>query len=176
VAAIDHTGAVPTGTAVPAASQKVGVDMTIIFQATRVGVAAIDYSNSLCKIHVNNWIEVNHLYFSEFTAGGSCCQPINDTLSVEFTVDHEMMAAGGWSLAITSCSPSAPGDITPPNPTAGVTFTAGGRGADGTIVENTTAWTNCSYTASLETRPGLTTGLADRTAIDNLLTFCICGH
>jgi hypothetical protein len=28
----------------------------------------------------------------------------------------------------------------------------------------------------LSTRPGLTTGLIDRTAEENLLTFCICGH
>jgi hypothetical protein len=176
VNAVDNTGHAPVGTPVAAANQKVGVDMSIIFQATRVSVSTVDYSNSLCKIHVNNWSEVNHLYFSEFTSGGSCCQPINDSLSVEFTFDHETMGAGDWSLWITSCSPSAPGNITPPDPTAGVTFTAGGRGADGTIVENTTSWTNCSYTASLITRPGLTTGLADRTAIDNTLTFCICGH
>ena len=82
--------------------------MTIIFQATRISVGTIDYSNSLCKIHVNNWSEVNHLYFAEFTSGGSCCQPINDSLSVEFTLDHETMGAGEWSLWITSCSPSAP--------------------------------------------------------------------
>ena len=174
--AIGHPGGAPAGTAVSAANQRTGTDMAIIFQATRVGVSTIDYSNSLCKIHVNNWSEVNNLWFVEFTSGGGCCQPINDTLSVEFTVDHETLAAGGWSLAITSCSPSAPGDITPPDPTPGVTFTPGGRGANGTIVENTTSWTNCSYTGSLTTRPGLTTGLADRTAIDNLLTFCICGH
>jgi len=173
---IDHPGGAPAGTAVSPAGQKVGSDLAIIFQATRVGVGTIDYSNSLCKIHVNNWSEVNNLWFLEFNAGAGCCQPINDTLSVEFTLDHEMMASGGWSLAITSCSPSAPNDITPPNPTAGVTFTAGGRGANGTIVENTTAWTNCSYTGSLATRPGLTTGLADRQGIDNTLTFCICGH
>lgn len=176
VNAVDNSGNAPVGTPVPAANQRVGVDMTIIFQATRVSVSTVDYSNSLCKIHVNNWSEVNHLYFAEFTSGGSCCQPINDTLSVEFTLDHETMGAGAWSLWITSCSPSAPGNITPPDPTAGVTFTAGGRGADGTIIENTTCWTNCSYTASLITRPALTTGLADRTAIDNTLTFCICGH
>lgn len=173
---IDTPGGAPAGTAVTPAGQKVGVDLTIIFQATRVGVATVDFSNSLCKIHVNNWSEVNNLWFLEFTAGAGCCQPINDTLSVQFTLDHETMGAGGWELAITSCSPSAPGDITPPNPTAGVTFTASGRGASGTIVEDTTNWTNCSYTASLITRPALTTGLADRTGIDNTLTFCICGH
>lgn len=174
--AIDNTGQAPVGAPVPAANQMVGVDMTIIFQATRVSVSTIDYSNSLCKIHVNNWSEVNHLWFAEFTSGAGCCQPINDTLTVEFTVDHEMLAEGDWALEITSCALPSTLVITPPNPTPGVTFTPGGRGADGDIVENTTTWSNCSYTVHLETRPALTTGLADRTAIDNQLTFCICGH
>jgi hypothetical protein len=150
--------------------------MAIIFQATRVMVSTIDYSNSLCEIRINNWSEVNNLWFHEFTVGGGCCQPIDTTLSVEFTVDHEEMDSGAWGLSILSCSGSAPGNITPPNPTAGVTFTAGGRGASGTIVENTTSWTNCSYQAWLTTRPGLTTGLADDQGHSNLLTFCICGH
>jgi hypothetical protein len=128
----------------------------------------------LCKIHVNNWSEVNNLWFLQFATG--CCTPINDSLSVQFTVDHEEMDSGAWSLAITSCSPSAPGVITPPDPTTGVTFTADGRGASGTVPEDTTMWSNCSYTASLSTRPGLTTGLYDYQGNDNLLTFCICGH
>ncbi len=174
--AFDNTGQAPVGAPVPAGSQKVGVDMAILFQATRVAAApSVDYSNSLCKIHVNNWTEVNHLWFHEFTAGAGCCQPIDNTLTVQFVTDHEMLH-NNWSLAITSCSASAPGDITPPNPTPGVTFTAGDRGASGSVVENTTSWTNCSYTAHLSTRPALTTGLADRTGADNTLTFCICGH
>jgi hypothetical protein len=174
--AFDNTGEAPVGAPVPAGSQKVGVDMAIIFQATRVSAApSVDFSNSLCKIHVNNWTEVNHLWFHEFTAGAGCCQPIDTTLTVQFVTDHEMLH-NNWSLAITSCSPSAPGNITPPNPTPGVTFTAGDRGASGSIVENTTSWQNCSYTAHLSTRPALTTGLADRTGADNTLTFCICGH
>jgi hypothetical protein len=136
--------------------------------------ATADYSNSLNKIHVNNWGEVNELNFAEFGAG--CCTPIDATLSVEFTVDHEEMDSGAWSLGIASCSVSAPGNITPTNPTAGVTFTAGGRGASGTIVEDTSAWCNCSYTTTLTTRPGLTTGLTDRTPNYPSLTFAICDH
>jgi hypothetical protein len=148
----------------------------IIFQATRVGVASIDYSNSLCKIHINNWNEVNNLWFQEFGVG-DCCNPIDATLNVEFTVDHEEMDAGDWSLSITSCSLSAPGDITPTVSSAGPPpVTVSPRGGFGTIVENTSTWDSCSYVVSLATRPGLTTGLYDRTAADNQLTFCICGH
>jgi hypothetical protein len=174
--AIDNTGQAPVGVPVPVANQQVGVDMAIIFQATRVSAApGVDYSNSLCKIHVNNWTEVNHLWFHEFTAGAGCCQPIDTTLTVQFVTDHEMLH-NNWGLAITSCSGSAPGNIPVPNPTPGVTFTAGDRGAAGSKVENTASWTNCSYTAHLSTQPALTTGLADRSGIDNTLTFCICGH
>lgn len=169
-------GGAPAGTPVPPANQGVGTDLTIIFQATRQGVSTVDYSNSLCKIHVNNWPDVNNLWFVEFGVGG-CCNPIDATLSVEFTVDHEMMYSGAWSLEITSCSASAPGVITPTVSSPGPPpVTVSSRGGWGTIVENTSGWTNCSYMVSLVTRPGLTTGLWDWPGEDNPLTFCICGH
>lgn len=175
------TPGVPAGTPVPTLNQNNGVTAAIIFQATRVstiaavnGGAAPDYTNQIDTIRINNWNEVNELNFLEFAAG--CCTPIDKTLSVEFTVDHEEMGAGTWSLEIDSCGGSAPGVITPPNPTAGVTFTAGGRGAAGTIVEDTSKWVNCSYQVWLKTTPGLTNGLTDRSEEDNLLTFAICGH
>jgi hypothetical protein len=238
------------GSPVPAANQAVGTDFTIIFQASRVGVTApVDYSNSLCKIHINNWALVNNLWLVEFGVS-SCCNPIDSTLSVEFTVDHEEMDAGAWSLFITSCSASAPGCISsvtslaydinavktsfevargnlPSSPfnalaSTGETMTVNAvaptvypgpitvgtdtwtvtrgaappvtpaeatlsfqslpganvtpRGGWGTIVENTTTWTNCSYAVWLYARPGLTTGLQDFDPGPNLLTFCICGH
>jgi hypothetical protein len=170
---------VPAGTAVPAPAQRAGKDFSIIFQATRVTTlppgSIPDFSNSLSKIHINNWTEVNELNFAEFVSG--CCTPIDATLSVQFTVDHEEMNSGAWSLGITSCSPSAPGNITPTASSLGpppVAVTA--RGGSGTIVENTSAWTSCSYTLTLTTRPGLTTGIVDRTTINNSLTFAICGH
>ncbi len=167
---------VPAGTAVPAGQQRAGTDLSITFQATRVTTmppgTTPDYSNALAKIHVNNWTEVNERDFAEFVTG--CCTPIDATLTVQFTVDHEEMDAGDWSLDISSCSPSAPGDITPAVSGPGVTLSA--RGGSGTIVEDTSTWTNCSYTMTLSTRPGLTTGLVDRGVWSNPLTFAICGH
>jgi hypothetical protein len=169
------------GTAVPVTSQRAGTDLSITFEATRVTVfppgTTVDYSNALHKIHINNWTEVNKLNFAEFVTG--CCTPIDATLSVQFTVDHEEMDSGEWSLVISSCSTSAPGKIAPPPPPAPPppsTETVSGRGGSGTIVENTSAWFNCSYTVTLTTRPGLTTGLVNRSAIPNSLTFAICGH
>jgi hypothetical protein len=168
---------VPAGIAVPPGNQRAGKDLSIIFEATRVNTfppgTTADFSNSLPKIHINNWSEVNELGLVEFGTGG-CCTPINASLSVQFTVDHEEMDSGAWSLGISSCSPSAPGDITPTVSGPGVTVSA--RGGSGTIVENTSSWSPCSYTVTLTTRPGLTTGLVDRSASPNSLTFCICGH
>ena len=173
-------GGAPAGTAV--AVQQSGTDLTIIFQASRVGVSPSDYSNALCKIHVNNWAEVNNLWLVEFGIGG-CCNPIDETLSVEFTVDHEMMYSGGWTLEITSesggttCSPSAPGVITPTVSSPGPPpVTVSPRGGFGTIVENTTSWINCSYQVLQTARAGLTSGLADNDPGPLQLTFCICGH
>lgn len=167
---------VAAGSPVPAAAQRMGTDLSITFQATRTTTmppgTTPDYTNALDKIHINNWTEVNELDFAEFVTG--CCTPIDKTLSVQFTVDHEEMSAGGWSLGISSCSPSAPGDITPTVSGPGVTVTD--RGGDGTIVEDTSTWSNCSYTATLSTRPGQTTGLVDRGVWNNSLTFAICGH
>ena len=137
----DPAPGVPAGTAVPVAAQRAGKDLAIIFQATRVTTlppgTTPDFTNGLDKIHINNWTEVNELNFVEFVTG--CCTPIDDTLSVQFTVDHEEMDAGDWSLGISSCSPSAPRDITPAASGPGVTVTA--RGGSGTIVLNTSTWT-----------------------------------
>jgi hypothetical protein len=63
----------------------------------RTIVPTVDFSNALAKIHINNWNEVNELWFVEYSGG--YCTPIDRTLGVEFTVDHEEMDSGAWSLA-----------------------------------------------------------------------------
>jgi hypothetical protein len=170
-------GGAPAGSAVTGAGQGAGTDLAIVFQATRVLVGSVDYSNSLCKIHINNWVEVNNLWIQEFNGPATCCTPIDASLTVQFTVDHEEMDSGGWSLSITSCSGSAPGDVTPSMPSGPPhPVTLSSRGGFGEVFENTSGWINCSYVVSLVTRPGLTTGLFDRPGEDNQKTFCICGH
>jgi hypothetical protein len=96
--------------------QRTGTDLSITFEATRVTTlppgTTPDYSNALSKIHINNWTEVNELNFAEFVTG--CCTPIDAKVSVQFTVDHEEMNSGGWSLGISSCGLPPQGDnITP---------------------------------------------------------------
>ena len=114
-----------------------GTDLSITFEGTRVAVSTVDYTNTLAKIHINNWIEVNNLWIKEFDGASGCCTPITNTASVQFTADHEEMAAGGWSVSIPNvgCSPSAPGNITPTASGPGVTVTS--RGGWGTVVEST---------------------------------------
>ena len=94
--------------------------MSITFEATRVTTfppgATADYNQAPVTILVNNYTEVNELNFVEFGGKLGCCTPIDATLSVQYTVDHADMDAGAWSVSITSCSPSAPGDITPSSP------------------------------------------------------------
>jgi hypothetical protein len=157
---------------IPPASQKGGKDISITFEATRVTAATTDFSNALSRIHINNWVELIEMNFAEFVTG--CCTPIDKTLSVQFTVDHEEMDFGSWGLSITSCSPSAPGNITPGASGPGVTVSA--RGGSGTIVENTSSWSNCSYTVTIDARAGLTTGLRDNEGAGFPRTFAICGH
>ena len=182
------TPGVLAGNAVPAANQNNGVSAAIIFQATRVstiaavnGGAAPDYTNQLDTIRINNWDEVNLLDFAEFATG--CCTPIDASLTVLLTVDHEEMGAGTWSLGISSCAlPPSGFDLTPPNPPAPlppgdtVVFTAGRRGASGSVRLDTSTWCNCSYSVTLTTRPGLTDGLNDRSNNPFTKTFAICNH
>jgi hypothetical protein len=163
------------GDDVPALSKRAGADLKMVFEATRVSNPPADppdYSQTLSKIRINNWLEVDLLNFKEFATG--CCTPIDKTLSVQFTVDHEEMDAGSWSLVITSCALAMPMDITPAPGDPGVTL--GPRGGFGTIVEDTTKWANCSYTVTLNTTPALTDGHNDRPTLSNPLTFAICSH
>ena len=167
-------GAVP----IPSVAQLNGANVTLTFEATRTTMAVSpDYVQSPVLIRVNNAVELNQLTFEQFLTGPlGCCTPINNELSVLFSVDHEEIGAGDWSLAITSCptNSSAPGDITPAASGALVTLTS--RGGSGTILEDTSTWNLCSYTATLSTTPQLTDGVNNRSAWQDSVTFCICGH
>ncbi len=157
---------VPAGTAVPAPNQKNGVDAAIIFEATRVGLppGPPDFTNTLAKIHINNWDEVSLLNLLQFhTGGGTPCSPLSTDLDIEYTTDHELMAAWGISI-VTAASPPL---VIPPLPSG-----VGPRGAAGTHHENIAAWPSCSYTVKLDTRRSLTDGLNDDPDKTNSLTFC----
>lgn len=161
------------GDPVPAAARKNGVDAAIIFQATRVstigavnGGAAPDYTNQLAKARINNWNEVRLLNLLQFhSGGGNACSPLTTDLDIEYTTDHELLAA--WSIDLTTAagvSLTAP----PSGPTA-----AAPRGDAGTHHEDISAWPTCSYAVQLHTRRRLTDGLNDDPSKTSQVTFCI---
>jgi hypothetical protein len=160
---------VAAGTAVPAGNQKNGVDIAIIFQATRVstiGMAPPDYSNQLAKIHINNWGEVNLLNLLQFVVPGATpCSPLSNDLDIQYTVDHELIA--GWSMNVVTASGMAL-TAPPSGPTA-----AHPRGDAGTYHENISAWPTCSYAIRLNTIRRLTDGLNDDPGTFSEKTFCI---
>ena len=114
-----HVG-IPGGDATPAGltasnpvtalQRKNGVDVAIIFQATRVstiaavnGGAAPDYTNQLSKCRINNWGEVRLLDLLQFhSGGGNACSPLSNDLDIEYTVDHELLA--DWHLELVTAS------------------------------------------------------------------------
>jgi hypothetical protein len=170
-------GAIP----VPPASQLNGANVTLTFEATRVSVPSPpDYTQSPVMIRVNNNIELAQLTLKQFMGALGCCTPITSELTVLFSVDHEEIGSGDWSLSILSqaggmtCSPSAPGNITPTVSIPGVVSITG-RGGSGSIVENTSGWVACSYQVWLYTTPRLTDGINNHTQDQTLVTFCICG-
>jgi len=170
----DPAPGVPAGTAVPGGSQKSGRDFKIIFEATRVGVAGPDFTNSLPKARINNWTQVQLLELLQFhTHGGTPCSPLTTDLDIEYTVDHDLMAA--WSVNVTSAASFPhnpfPSDALASDP-APSTMTKSPRGGFGTHHEDITAWPSCSYTVHLFTRRRLTTGIVDDGTSEVPKTFC----
>jgi hypothetical protein len=163
--------AIAAGTAVPVADQKHGRDIAIVFEATRVGVSAPtpDYSNTLARIHINNWSEVNRLNLLQFhTGGGNPCSPLSTDLDIEYTADHELMEA--WSITLITAATPAP---TPTLPSGAATRDSSSTNiAAGTHHENIASWPSCSYAIRLNTTRSLTTGLSDAGQDFTQLTFC----
>ena len=162
------------GSAVPGGSEKDGRSFTIIFEATRVGVAGPDFTNALPKARINNWTQVELLNLLQFhTHGGTPCSPLSTDLDIEYTVDHELIAA--WSVDVTSAASFShnplPSDALASDP-APSTMTKSPRGGFGTHHENITSWPSCSYVVHLYTRPRLTTGIVDAGTSELIKTFC----
>jgi hypothetical protein len=164
--------AVDAGAQVPAANLKNGVDLAIVFEATRVGgpTSPPDYTNTLGRIHVNNWREVALLDLLQFhSGGGTPCSPLSTDLDIEYTADHELMLS--WNIDISTAA-----TIPPPLalPISGTSTRAGGANSVfGTHHEDISDWPTCSYTVVLTMRRALTTGLVDDDASHVPKTFCI---
>lgn len=156
------------GNPVAGAQQKNGADLGIVFEATRVTgpTSPPDSTNSLAKIHINNWVEVNLLDIAEFhTGGGTACTGITSSLHVEYTTDHEQMQA--WDAVITSAALAAPITV------AGGPDAGHPRGDAASQSISTSGFKPCSYVVTLSTRAGLTTGLVDNLGRSQQKTFCV---
>lgn len=161
---------VAAGTQVAAANLRAGTDIAILFEATRVGgpVAPPDHANALPRIRINNWEEVRLLDLLQFhTGGGTPCSPLSTDLDIEYTADHELMAAWGLQISTAATIPA----LALPAGTAA--RAAGVNTAFGTHHEDISAWPTCSYTVILSTRRALTDGLNDDPTKQTTRTFCI---
>lgn len=164
-AALSPGGAPPAptaGNAVPPANQKVGLDVEIRFEAAPVLGPGATLSNSLERLHVNNWIEVAAFNLDQFSAPGATpCEGITNAVDLRYTMDHELVA--DWSLSLsTSASipggtPTLPGKGVPP--VAGQTVSA--RGGFGLAHLDTTAWPKCAYLVVFSRRLKMTDGETD---------------
>ncbi|HLK58481.1 MAG TPA: hypothetical protein VKU00_18070 [Chthonomonadaceae bacterium] len=149
-------------------SPKNGVALKIYFEAEPVGGptgGATTLGNNLDKILINNWPEVSELDLQQFS-GGNCCTPLDTTLDILYTADHELMLS--WGVSMSSCASSL--GWAPPALPGG----SGPRGGNGTASPNISGWPACSYRVDLSTTRAVTDGEADDPGETNELTFCIC--
>jgi hypothetical protein len=161
-------GAAPGNGAGNAVTQpKNGRRLRIVYEAeptTGPNGISLTLGNELQKLKVNNWLDVIELDLVEFISG-NCCSPINASLGIKYTADHEMMLS--WGVDITSCA-SSMGWTKPALPGG-----AGPRGGFGTSTHNTSLWPNCSYVVSLGTTRQLTDGEDEADGRSLQKTFCI---
>ena len=113
---------------------------------------------------MSNWPAVALLDLLQFHAGGGTpCSPLSTDLDIEYTTDHELMAA--WSIEQITAASVVPAPTFP----SGV----GPRGGAGSDHHDISSWPTCSYAIRLHTRRSLTTGLVDDSGTFVEKTFCI---
>ncbi len=159
---------VQAGTPVPLALQRQGALFRVIFEVAAVGGAILPaYSRALERLFVSNHGVVGRLGLAELGPTGVGCSPIDETVSVQVTVDHELLES--WSVGLSTAAPGLPALSLP----AGV----GPRGVADTFVMDSSTWPACSYLVTLTTRAALTDGINDAPAQSlAALTFCIDRH
>jgi hypothetical protein len=174
-AAIAPAGTLASGSAgdaVAPAGQLNGQFFRLIFQVARTdGTPLPSYGRTLARLHVSNHGEVRRLGIEELGASGVGCSPLNNSLTVKHTVDHELLDF--WSIDVSSAAfpPYPPAPPSPPFPNL-LSGTAP-RGGNGTTAIDISSWLPCSYTVSLTTRLALTDGLNDDSGRTSQITFCI---
>ena len=145
---------------------KNGIRLRIVYQAGPVSSSSsgpVAFTNELSKICINNWGEVSLLDLQEFSGGGTPCSKITNSINIQYTVDHELIAQ--WGIGITTDASPAP--VIPALP-SGTTP----RGAFGTQFVNVAGWPTCAYVVSLTTRRRLTDGEIDDSGRTIQRVFC----
>lgn len=163
---------VSAGAAVPPAQQLNGRFFRLIFEVARTdGTPLPAYGRTLARLHVSNHGEVRRLGIAELGVSGVGCSPLNNSLTVKHTVDHELLDL--WSLDVSSAA-FPPYPLVPPSPPfPNLLSGTVPRGGNGTTAIDISSWLPCSYTVSLTTRLALTDGLNDDTGRTSQITFCI---
>ncbi len=151
----------------PVVSPQSGKKIRIAFQAepvTGATGATPTLTNELQNLFIDNWSDVNLVDLAQFHgAGSTSCSGLSNALDIQYTTDHELMAA--WGLGI-STSASVPGGI-PALPSG-----AAPRGAAATFHVDISTWPACSYLVALSTRRKLTDGETDDPGHTTYKTFC----
>lgn len=137
---------------------KSGIDLRVVYEVGPVS-GGTAFTNELGKVRVNNWGEVNLLDLQEFGGGGTPCSRITDTITIQYTVDHELTAA--WDIGISGPA------MFPPLPSGNVP-----RGGYGIHPVDVSDWPSCAYIISLRTRRRLTDGENDDSARTVQRVFC----
>lgn len=161
-------GAAPgNGAGNPVAAPRNGALVRIAFQAEPVSGATAAtpvLTNELPRLHVNNWSDVNQLSLLQFSGPGNTpCSGVGSALDIQYTTDHELMAA--WSLDISTSATIPGGEPVLPSGTVP-------RGAAATHHLDISAWPKCSYLVALGTRRKLTDGETDDSGHTTHVTFC----
>ncbi len=135
--------------------------------------ATIETQTDVAVLLVNNWPEVGELGCLQFhSGGGNACSGLDSALDIEYTTDHELMAA--WSVGISSAAFSMPGAPANPSPIVSGPDAMHPRGDNGTEHLDISTWPSCSYVVILSTQRKLTDGISnDPSRTSGLFTFCI---
>lgn len=161
-----------------------GIDFEIIYEAEPVTgpqPTGPTLTNTLDRIHINNWYEVAEFTLMQFTGpGADACTGITGELDLKYTMDHELVR--DWSLAI-STSAAIPGGIpvlpglgrpvptpaVPPQPAQTISV----RGGYGTVHLDTSDWPKCAYAVAFSRILKLTDGEVDDDGRDPVVAlFC----
>jgi hypothetical protein len=145
-------GAAPgSGAGNAVAAPKSGVDVEIVFEAAPMpGGAGATLSNTLPRLHVNNWSEVAEATVAQLTLPGTTpCSAVTTALDLSYTMDHELVASWGIGLVTSATIPGGfpvfPGGTTP-------------RGGFVSHHLDITPWPECAYQLTFSRKLKLTDG------------------